>query len=127
MKYESKTVTDMLRKGRHTTKIGQNRKFVSFDVVSLYMNVPESKATCFGAEKRYELEDVPPVDKDTFLILTNRCCSEVLLRSKARMFKKMDWQRGLNLIYCSQILGYLNLTILLKEMGRSTFVTWMTS
>ena len=77
----SKTVTDVLRKGRHRTKIRSNRKLVSFDVVSLYTNVPVKEAICLAAEKLYELEDAPPVDKETFITLAQLCCSDVLLRN----------------------------------------------
>ena len=86
----SKTVTDMFRKGRHSMKIRPNRKLVSFDVVSLYTNVPVKEAINLAAEKLYELEDVPPVDKETFIILANLCCSNVLLRSNNGVYIQKD-------------------------------------
>ena len=80
----------MLRKGRQSRKIGPNRKLVSFDVVSLYTNVPVKEAICLAAEKLYELEDVPPVDKETFITLANLCCSDVLLRSNNGVYVQKD-------------------------------------
>ena len=41
-------------------------------------------------EKLYELEDVPPVDKETFIILANLCCSDVLLRSNNGVYVQKD-------------------------------------
>ena len=86
----SKTVTDMCRKGRDSMKIRPNRKLVSFDVVSLYTNVRVKEAINLAAEKLYELEDGPPVDKETFIILANLCCSDVLLRSNNGVYIQKD-------------------------------------
>ena len=63
---------------------------MSFDVVSLYTNVPVKEAIGIAAEKLYDLDDVPPVDKETFITSANLCCSDVLLRSNNGVYVQKD-------------------------------------
>lgn len=75
----SKMVTNLLRKGKQILKLRPGRRLVSYDVESLYTNVPVTESINLAAEKLYSMEESPPVNKETFKTLAHLCSSDVLL------------------------------------------------
>ena len=64
---------------------------VSFDVVSLYTNVPVQEAIDICADLLYSGEHVqPPVDKQTFKELLELCTCNVLMQTHDGFYRQTD-------------------------------------
>ena len=123
----SKAVTNLLRKGKQTLKLRPGRRLVSYDVESLYTNVPVTESINLAAEKLYSMAEVPPVDKETFKTLAHLCCSDVILVNNNGVYiQKEGLAMGCNPRLCWQTFGYLNLMIRSSVTVTYIFVIWMT-
>ena len=68
-----------------------DKELVSFDVVSLYTNVPVNEAIVVCANLLYDgTLKKPPVDKDTFTKLLNVCSKNVIMSSNDGLFRQID-------------------------------------
>ena len=70
----------------------KNEELISFDVVSLYTNVPVLEAIDVCTEMLYNLPEVdrPSIDKDTFLILAKIASCEVLMLTHDGYYVQKD-------------------------------------
>ena len=67
-----------------TLKLDEDEVLISFDVVSLYTNVPMSEALHHAVDLLYSgrfIEKEPEIDKDTFLLLAKLCLDRVVMRT----------------------------------------------
>ena len=73
----TKRVSDSLK----DVKMNDNEELVSFDVTSLYTNVPVMEAINICTEKLYSMPDdkKPPIDRDTFIKLTSIASCDVIM------------------------------------------------
>ena len=65
----------------------------SFDVTSLYTNVPVEEAIALAADKLYDDDSItnkPPVDKATFRELARLCSTNILLQTHDGYFRQTD-------------------------------------
>ena len=66
---------------------------ISFDVTSLYTNVPVDEAIQLAADKLYSGNpDIkcPPVDRDTFITLTNLASKNVVMWTPDGYYRQKD-------------------------------------
>ena len=86
------TVCESLKDGR----LEDDEEMVSFDVSSLYTNVPVEEAITVCADLLYNgINKTPPVDKETFIKLTRlSSCYVLMLNTEATTSRKMDWLWG---------------------------------
>ena len=74
-----------------TVKLDEDEEMISFDVSSLYTNVPVMEAieTCadFLYSGKYKL---PPVDKETFIILAQISSCDVLMLTQDGFYRQVD-------------------------------------
>ena len=64
------------------TQLNPDEFIISFDITALYTNVPVNEAIQLAADKLYSNNpDIkqPPVDKDTFIILTSLASKDVVM------------------------------------------------
>lgn len=81
---------DVVEKLKNTT-LGQDEVMVSFDVSSLYTNVPVDEAIQEAADILYSGRvSKPPVDKDTFIILANLACKDVVMLTHDGYYRQLD-------------------------------------
>ena len=78
-----------------STKLKQNRKIISFDVKSLYTNVPVFEAIEMAATKLFDGENNEnrekiEVDRETFVTLANLACTDVVFNSPSGFFRQKD-------------------------------------
>ena len=76
-------------------KLKPNRKIVSFDVKSLYANVPVNEAIEVASTKLFDGEnnenrDNIKVDKETFITLAKLACRDVVFSSPSVFFRQID-------------------------------------
>ena len=68
-----------------------NEVVISFDVTSLYTNVPVKEAIGNAAEKLYSSNmQSPPVDKETFIALATISCTDVMMSTHEGTYKQID-------------------------------------
>ena len=68
-----------------------NEVVISFDVTSLYTNVPVKEAIREAAERLYSGDvKVPPVDKETFIALATVSCTDVVMSTHEGTYKQVD-------------------------------------
>ena len=83
----SKQTVDNLR----NISLDQDEVVISFDVTSLFTNVPVKEAIFEAAEKLYSRKfPMPPVDKETFIILTELATTNVLMLTHDRPYRQID-------------------------------------
>ena len=64
---------------------------ISFDVTSLYTNVPAKKAISEAAEELYSGKSaMPPVDKKTFIILPKLATTNVVMLTHDGLYCQVD-------------------------------------
>ena len=85
--------TEKLMKVLKNIKLKPNRKIVSFDVKSLYTNVPVNEAIEMAATKLFdgennEYRDKIEVDKETFITLAKLACRDVVFNSPSGFLGK---------------------------------------
>ena len=72
-------------------KMKPDRTLVSFDVTSLYTNVPVIEAIHLAAERLYQLEDgKPEVEKEVLIELAKLACSNVIMSTPNGYHKQID-------------------------------------
>ena len=72
-------------------KLDSNRELVSFDVVSLYTNVPVTEAINRCADLLYNgNQAAPPVDKETFVELAKLASCDVIMSTHDGFYKQTD-------------------------------------
>ena len=77
------------------TKLQPNRKLISFDVKSLYTNVPVNEAIEMAATKLFDGEnnenrEKMEVDKETFIALAKLDCTDVVFSSPSGYFRQKE-------------------------------------
>ena len=83
----TKSVRDSLKEMR----IEDGREIVSFDVSSLYTNVPVSEAIQICADLMFNGSNpVPPVSKDTFIKLLQMSSCDVILSTHDGFYRQID-------------------------------------
>ena len=87
--------TERVMKALKDIKLKPNRKIVSFDVKSLYTNVPVNEAIEMAAIKLFDGEhnenrDKIEVDKETFITLAKLACRDVVFSSPSGFFRQID-------------------------------------
>ena len=84
----TKTISDSLK----SVKLNDDEELVSFDVTSLYTNVPVQEAINVCTEKLYNLEEEhhPPVDKETFMMLANIASCNVVMSTHEGFYRQID-------------------------------------
>ena len=83
----TKSVADSLRE----VKLEEDEVIVSFDVSSLYTNVPVQEAIDTVADLLYSGEhQLPPVDKATFKELLKLCTCDVLMKTHDGFYRQID-------------------------------------
>ena len=83
----TKSVADSLKE----VKLEEDEVIVSFDVSSLYTNVPVQEAIDTVADLLYSGEhQLPPVDKSTFKELARLCTCNVLMKTHDGFYRQID-------------------------------------
>ena len=83
----SKMIADKLAE----IKLAEDEELISFDVVSLYTNVPVNEAIEVCANFLYNgTNEAPPIDKDTFIILAKMSSCNVLMSTHDGYYKQVD-------------------------------------
>ena len=83
----TKSISDSLK----TVKLDTDEEIVSFDVTTLYTNVPLLEAINDCADMLYSGKyELPPVDKSTFIELLKLCTSDVLMLTHNGFYKQTD-------------------------------------
>ena len=84
----TKSVADSLKE----VKLEEDEVIVSFDVSSLYTNVPVQEAIDTVADLLYsgEHQQLPPVDKATFKELLKLCTCNVLMKTHDGFYRQID-------------------------------------
>ena len=83
---DTKTICDTLS----TVTLDENEELVSFDVVSLYTNVPVMEAIHVCADLLYNKFTLLPVDKETFIELAKIASCNVLMLTHDGYYKQLD-------------------------------------
>ena len=74
-----------------TIKLEENEEIISFDIVSLYTNVPVEEAIEVCTDLLYSGEhQLPPVDKETFKELLKLCTCNVLMQTHDGFYRQTD-------------------------------------
>ena len=111
-----------------TIELEENEEIISFDIVSLYTNVPVEEAIEVCTDLLYSGEhQLPPVDKETFKELIRLCTCDVLMQTHDGFYRQTD---GLAMgsprhLYW-QTDGCQRLTQKSKKMRSYMTVIWMT-
>ena len=83
----SKQTVDNLR----NISLDQDEVLMSFDVTSIYTNVPVKEAIFEAAEKLYSGKfAMPPVDKETFIILAELATTNVVMVTHDGPYRQID-------------------------------------
>ena len=61
--------------------VGENDVLISFDVTSLYTNVPVNESIEYCAELLFKRVEMKNIDKDTFIKLAKLACCDVVFAS----------------------------------------------
>ena len=92
----SKSISDKLDE----IVLKADHELVSFDIVSLYTNVPVLDAINVCADLLYSGEyKKPPVDKETFIELLKICSENVIMLTHDGLYRQKDLWDGLCLDY----------------------------
>ena len=83
----TKQISSILNK----TKLSESEELVSFDVSSLYTNVPVNESIQVCADLLYSGKyKLPPVDKDTFVELAKLSSCNVIMSTHRGYYKQID-------------------------------------
>ena len=83
----TKTICDSLR----NVKLEEDEELVSFDVISLYTNVPVKEAIQVAADLIFNGKNPqPPVDKETFIKLAEVASCDVIMLTHNGFYKQVD-------------------------------------
>ena len=84
----TKTICDNLK----TVKLDEDEDVISFDVVSLYTNVPVMEAIQVCTDKLYNLPDdqKPDIDQETFITLAKISSCNVLMSTHDGFYRQVD-------------------------------------
>ena len=83
----SKSISESLK----DIHLAEDEELISFDVSSLYTNVPVEEAINHCAELLYSGRyETPPISKDTFIELTTLCSCNVLLLTNDGYYRQSD-------------------------------------
>ena len=83
----TKSISDTLK----TVELTEDEEVVSFDVSSLYTNVPVMEAIEISTEHLYHHEQKhPPIDRNTFIILAKIASCDVLMSTHDGYYKQVD-------------------------------------
>ena len=85
----TKEIADHLKE----VTLEEDEEIVSFDVASLYTNVPVAEAIEYCADLLYNnnnQKDIPSVDKDTFVILAKLACCDVIMSTHNGYYRQTD-------------------------------------
>ena len=85
------TSTKLIADSLKAVKLEEDEVIVSFDVSSLYTNVPIQEAIQICADLLYSGEHaLPPVDKQTFIELLELCTCDVLMLTHDGYYRQKD-------------------------------------
>ena len=85
------TSTQKIADKLNTIVLDDDEVIISFDVVSLYTNVPVQEAITVCADLLYSGEHtLPPVDKETFKELLELCTCNVLMQTHDGFYRQTD-------------------------------------
>lgn len=83
--------TKQISESLNAVTLDEDEEVVSFDVTSLYTNVPVQEAIEHCADLLYcGKHQLPPVDKDTFIRLLQLCACDVLMLTHDGFYKQVD-------------------------------------
>ena len=83
----SKQISDQIKE----LELNEDEEMVSFDVSALYTNVPVKEAIELAADRLYAGDlPVPPVDKETFITLTELSSLDVVMSTHHGYYKQVD-------------------------------------
>ena len=83
--------TKMIADSLKDVQLEEGEEIVSFDVSSLYTNVPVQEAIEHCADLLYSGEyELPPVEKETFIKLLSLCVCDVLMLTHDGFYKQID-------------------------------------
>ena len=84
----TKEIADNLKE----VPLEEDEEIVSFDVASLYTNVPVTEAIEYCTNLLYtnSQENLPPVDKDTFVTLAKLSCCDVIMSTHNGYYRQID-------------------------------------
>ena len=83
----SKKIADQIK----TLELNDEEQMVSFDVSALYTNVPVNEAIKLAADRLYAGDlPTPPVDKETFVKLTEISSLNVIMSTHQGYYKQID-------------------------------------
>ena len=84
----TKTVCNKLK----TVTLEEDEILISFDVASLYTNVPVMEAILVCTDKLYNMpaDQRPPIDRETFITLAKVASCEVVLSTHDGFYKQVD-------------------------------------
>ena len=87
IKSSSKQISDQIK----ILGLNEDEEMVSFDVTALYTNVPVKEAIELAAERLYAGDlPIPPVDKQTFIKLTELSSLDVIMSTHQGYYKQVD-------------------------------------
>ena len=84
------TSTDKIAKQLQTSTLSENESLISFDVTSLYTNVPVKESIQVCADLLYNHISIDGIDKDTFIILAELACCNVVFSTHQGYFIQKD-------------------------------------
>ena len=119
----TKDISDSLSK----IELESHDELVSFDIKSLYTNVPLDEAINDCTEMLFSGKyPKPPVDKETFKVLISLCSRDVILLSHDGYYKQVDsLAMGSPPAHCWQMDGVVNLITVLKMTPNFFRDIWM--
>ena len=84
----TKKISDSLK----DTPLDKDEEIVSFDVSSLYTNVPVEEAIVYCADLLYRRapEEIPPVSKEVFITLAKLACCNVIMSTHNGVYRQID-------------------------------------
>ena len=111
-----------------TIKLEENEEIISFDIVSLYTNVPVEEAIEVCTDLLYSGEhQLPPVDKETFKELLKLCTCNDLMQTHDGFYRQTDGlAMGSPRHHYWQMDGYQRLTQESKKTQSCMTGIWMT-
>ena len=84
------TSSDKIAKQLSTTKLSENQSLISFDVVSLYTNVPVKESIKVCADLLFNRMSIEGIDKDTFIELAELACCNVVFSTHQGFYIQED-------------------------------------
>ena len=88
--YRIETSTSSLKKDITKIQLEKDETLISYDVASLYTNVPVNEAIEMASIKLFQNTDKVPVDIQTFIKLAHLACTNIIIQTPNGYIKQID-------------------------------------